>query len=172
MDIKRWRHLGAVVQVGERLHGMQKVRGSSPLSSTPLQAPLTVSAQDDQRNRLMSTDLVGSRSVRTHALRLSVSTLVVGSQWHPGLVAFRAEVKPTMPYGSGVRCAAKASRLEGTAEWSATRFERAGGLIPWGFDSSTFRSGPAVQSGVDAWLSTRRPWVRIPSGPLRFHRCK
>ena len=50
-----------------------------------------------------------------------------------------------MPHGSGVRCAAKASRLlEDTAEWSATRFERAGGLIPRGFDSSVFRKRSCV----------------------------
>ncbi|SPA25088.1 hypothetical protein CBM2637_A170422 [Cupriavidus taiwanensis] len=34
----KWKYHGAIAQLGERLHGMQEVSGSIPLSSTKIQA--------------------------------------------------------------------------------------------------------------------------------------
>src|SRR6266540_7225533 len=54
---------GAVAQLAERLHGMQEVRGSNPLSSTPGQRPYPVRTAPESsasRSRFASSRLLGS----------------------------------------------------------------------------------------------------------------
>ena len=43
--------LGGLAQLGERLHGMQEVSGSIPLTSTKFQGPLRLEAQDTTLSR-------------------------------------------------------------------------------------------------------------------------
>ena len=68
------RNFGGLAQLGERLHGMQKVRGSSPLSSTSLTSWVYLS------NRVVFVLVLGPRAVfRIPLIALSKSSSVLDS---------------------------------------------------------------------------------------------